>query len=163
MEEFKDRYVKLLKYNNLTIYKLAKKSGINDASLGQYAKGRIPNGNHLSKIAVALNTTIDYLINGEEVKEGKTYSYVHNLNVVNEDPVMYMPQTKNDSNKVSEPIVEYGLKPSNQLTDYTMNELEFYKKQNELLTENHLLLKEKILNLEKEIKACKESNRVKTH
>lgn len=61
---------------------------------------------------------------------------------------------------LSEPATNY--QKSNQNPD-NMTELEFLKQQNELLKENNVMQKEKILRLEKELKACQESNRVSAH
>jgi transcriptional regulator with XRE-family HTH domain len=67
-------------------------------------------------------------------------------------------------NIVNEPQAEYQItKPSNLNLDDTMNELIFYKEQNELLKENNKMQKEKIVRLEVDLKKCQESNRVYSH
>lgn len=66
------------------------------------------------------------------------------------------PEPDNIAAEAHEPW-QYPEQP-NQPT--IMQELEFYKKQNELLQENYNLQKKEIARLEQELKQCQESNRV---
>nr|WP_027871782.1 helix-turn-helix transcriptional regulator [[Eubacterium] cellulosolvens] len=60
-----ERISALLKSTGMQQQTLAKIAGVTEASVSHYIKGdRIPRANVLSRIATALNTTSDYLMNG---------------------------------------------------------------------------------------------------
>jgi transcriptional regulator with XRE-family HTH domain len=65
------------------------------------------------------------------------------------------------TNEVHEDRVYYQSSNQNQIDK--MNELDFYRQQNETLKDNAALMKEKILRLERELKACQDGNRVGAH
>ena len=63
--EFYERLGELLKEKKMTQKELAKKIGCTEAAVSHYIKGdRVPRASILSKIAIALNTTSDYLMEG---------------------------------------------------------------------------------------------------
>jgi transcriptional regulator with XRE-family HTH domain len=63
--EFSIRLEELLKARRMTQKELAIKSGVTEAAMSHYVKGdRTPRSAVLSRIATALNTTSDYLMEG---------------------------------------------------------------------------------------------------
>jgi len=67
MDTISDRIKYLLKISNLKQSDLAKKINIDSASITKYIKnGTIPSAEIIGRIAIALNTTTDYLILGIE-------------------------------------------------------------------------------------------------
>ena len=57
-----DKLNKLLKNNNMTAYRLARITGISDAMIGRYCKGKSePMYRNLVKIAVALDVEVSEL------------------------------------------------------------------------------------------------------
>ncbi len=62
---FSKRLEELLKARGMTQKELAAKSGVTEAAMSHYIKGdRTPRSVVLSRIATALNTTSDYLMEG---------------------------------------------------------------------------------------------------
>lgn len=63
--QFSIRLEELLKARGMTQKELAAKSGVTEAAMSHYVKGdRTPRSAVLSRIATALNTTSDYLMEG---------------------------------------------------------------------------------------------------
>lgn len=63
--QFSTRLEELLKARRITQKELAAKAGITEAAISHYIKGdRTPRSAVLSRIATALNTTSDYLMEG---------------------------------------------------------------------------------------------------
>ncbi len=59
------RLEELLKTRGITQKELAKRSGVTEAAISHYIKGdRTPRSSVLSRIAIELNTTSDYLMEG---------------------------------------------------------------------------------------------------
>lgn len=62
---FSDRLGELIKSKQITQRKLAEQVGVTEAAMSHYLKGdRYPRASVLSKIADALGTTSDFLMNG---------------------------------------------------------------------------------------------------
>lgn len=62
---FSIRLEELLKARKMTQKELAEKSGVTEAAMSHYIKGdRIPRSAVLTRIAMSLNTTSDYLMEG---------------------------------------------------------------------------------------------------
>ncbi len=71
---FSIRLEELLKARKMTQKELAAKSGVTEAAMSYYVKGeRTPRSAVLSRIAMALNTTSDYLM------EGTPQDYINEL------------------------------------------------------------------------------------
>lgn len=65
MEEIGARLRQLIEDKGMTQKELANKVGCTEAAISHYIKGdRIPRASVLAKIAIALNTTSDYLMEG---------------------------------------------------------------------------------------------------
>lgn len=65
MNELGKRIKDLLKVNNISQKDLAERTGCTPAAISHYIKGdRTPRARVMNKIASALNTTSDYLIDG---------------------------------------------------------------------------------------------------
>ena len=64
-EQFGERLALLIKEKGLSQRELAQKAGVTEAAMSLYVKGtRIPRASVLARVAEALNTTSDYLMNG---------------------------------------------------------------------------------------------------
>lgn len=65
-KSFKENLKELLEYNDMTIKELAFYTGISHRSIENYLNSResIPPADYACKIAKALNTTVEYLVNG---------------------------------------------------------------------------------------------------
>ena len=62
---FSIRLEELLKLKHMTQKELAERAGVTEAAMSHYIKGdRIPRSSVLARIAVALDTTSDYLMEG---------------------------------------------------------------------------------------------------
>lgn len=62
---FNERLCGLLKSSGMSQKDLAQKAGVTESAVSHYVKGdRTPRANALSRIADALGTTSDYLLNG---------------------------------------------------------------------------------------------------
>ena len=62
--KIKDKIIKLLKQNNMTQKDLSKVTGITESAISRYVKGdRLPRGENLIKLAQALKTAPELLIN----------------------------------------------------------------------------------------------------
>lgn len=75
---FGERLQELLKSRDITQKEFSKLAGVTESAMSHYVKGdRIPRATVLARIADALNTTTEYLLNGsasdtkEEVKYAK--------------------------------------------------------------------------------------------
>jgi len=67
MSEIGNRIKELRKKHNLTQSELAEKVGLTYVQIGRYEKrGAIPSADVLPKLAEALNTTTDFLTNGDK-------------------------------------------------------------------------------------------------
>lgn len=68
---FKENLRDLLDYNDMTVKELAFKTGISKRSIENYlgARSSIPPADYACKIASALNTTVEYLVNGNNPKK----------------------------------------------------------------------------------------------
>lgn len=65
---FGKRLLQLIRDNNLTQKSIAQRVGVTEAAMSHYIKGdRVPRASVLSKIAVELNTTTEYLMEGVPV------------------------------------------------------------------------------------------------
>lgn len=63
--EFSIRLEEMLKARNMTQKELAKKAEVTEAAMSHYVKGdRTPRSSVLSRIAMALDTTSEYLMEG---------------------------------------------------------------------------------------------------
>ncbi len=63
--EFSIRLEEMLKARNMTQKELAKKAEVTEAAMSHYVKGdRTPRSSVLARIAVALDTTSEYLMEG---------------------------------------------------------------------------------------------------
>ncbi|WP_027218289.1 helix-turn-helix domain-containing protein [Butyrivibrio fibrisolvens] len=61
-----ERLVELLKSKNMSQKELSLKAGVTESAISHYVNGdRVPRGANLSKIANALETTTDYLLDGK--------------------------------------------------------------------------------------------------
>lgn len=64
-----NRIVELLSEHDMTQKELAKAAGLTESAVSHYVKGdRVPRGANLIKIARALGTTTDYLLNQDDNK-----------------------------------------------------------------------------------------------
>lgn len=63
MSTFSDRLAAILRKKGMTQKQLAQKTNITESAMSYYVKGtRTPSGDILTKIAVALDTSTDYLL-----------------------------------------------------------------------------------------------------
>ena len=72
-----ERLKELLAKKGMTQHDLAERAGCTEAAISHYVKGdRVPRSNVLSKIAIALDTTSDYLSEGipADAKEELIYA-----------------------------------------------------------------------------------------
>lgn len=77
MADLGTRLKELLEKKGMTQKELAEKVGCTDAAISHYIKGdRVPRASVLTKIAIALDTTSDYLMEGipTEVKDELGYA-----------------------------------------------------------------------------------------
>ena len=64
---FGERLSELLKEKSMQQQALAQKAGVTEAAVSHYVKGdRVPRASVMARIAEALGTTSDYLMNGAE-------------------------------------------------------------------------------------------------
>ena len=64
-----NRIVELLSERNMTQKELAEAAGLTESAVSHYVKGdRVPRGANLIKMARALETTTDYLLNEDDNK-----------------------------------------------------------------------------------------------
>jgi transcriptional regulator with XRE-family HTH domain len=70
---FKENLKSELRFSGMLVKELAAKSGVNKYSLDNYlnARGQIPSVEVGYRIARALGVSVEYLITGEEIKDGK--------------------------------------------------------------------------------------------
>ena len=62
---FYERLNQLCKNNDTTVSSMLKELGLSTGSTGNWKKGQLPKGDILVMIADYLNTSIDYIVNGE--------------------------------------------------------------------------------------------------
>ena len=76
-----NQIAKLLSEQNMTQKELAQLTGMTESTISHYMKGdRVPRGVNLVKIAKALGTTTDYLLEIEEnANEGDSFEIVKTL------------------------------------------------------------------------------------
>lgn len=75
-----ERLVVLLERKNMTQKDLAVKAGVTEAAISHYIKGnRMPRVSVLTRIAEALDTTPDYLLNGIETGADSEIKYAKRL------------------------------------------------------------------------------------
>ena len=76
-----NQIAKLLSERNMTQKELAQLTGMTESTISHYMKGdRVPRGVNLVKIAKALGTTTDYLLEAEEnANEGDSFETVKTL------------------------------------------------------------------------------------
>jgi transcriptional regulator with XRE-family HTH domain len=67
--EFAERLKRLIYGRGLNQRKLSMKIGIVPSAVSAYVHGRVPESDNLEKIAKALNTSMEYLLRGEETQE----------------------------------------------------------------------------------------------
>lgn len=80
MQGFGERLVKLLKEKNMTQKELAKKADVTEAAISQYINGnRNPRGKVMARIANALGTTTDYLVEGTPLSKKDDLDYAKRL------------------------------------------------------------------------------------
>ena len=84
--KIKDKIIKLLKQNNMTQKDLSKVTGITESAISRYVKGdRLPRGENLIKLAQALKTAPELLINEDmnyvEIIKELIARYMHYLMV----------------------------------------------------------------------------------
>ena len=76
MDTFGERLQDLLKAQNLTQKEFAEKINCTESAVSRYISGeRMPKGDLLVKIAILLNTTTDYLLNGTPSDKESELSY----------------------------------------------------------------------------------------
>lgn len=72
-----NRIADLLDQRGMTQKQLSEKAGITEAAISHYIKGnRVPRASVLGRLAIALNTTTDYLLEGitQDAKEELGYA-----------------------------------------------------------------------------------------
>ncbi len=88
MEQFAQRLRDLMNRESLTQKDLSSRARVTESAMSHYLKGdRTPRGEILSRIASALKTTTDYLLNGErgyDDTNGKLVYLQRNLSRLNE-------------------------------------------------------------------------------
>ena len=77
---FNTRLLKLIQEKNLTQKELANKAGVTEAAMSHYIKGdRFPRASVLARIADALGTSSDYLMNGSVMNSNDEILYAKRL------------------------------------------------------------------------------------
>ena len=77
---FNERLLELIKRNRLTQKELASKAGVTEAAMSHYIKGdRIPRASVMIRLADALGTSVDYLMNGTESNSNDEIGYAKKL------------------------------------------------------------------------------------
>jgi transcriptional regulator with XRE-family HTH domain len=80
MDGISERIKNLLEKKGMTQRELAEKTGCTEAAISHYIKGdRTPRASVLSKIAIALDTTSDYLMEGIPVDVKEEIGYARKL------------------------------------------------------------------------------------
>lgn len=75
-----NRLQELIKEKGMTQKELALKAGVTEAAMSHYIKGdRMPRASVLAKIADALGTSSDYLMNGKSMNRKEEVSYAKRL------------------------------------------------------------------------------------
>ena len=82
---FRGRMYALMTEQNITQKALAERLGVTEATISRYMNmDRIPKSTLLANIATALNTTTDYLLYGQNIKNFKTV-FARNFQMMNEN------------------------------------------------------------------------------
>lgn len=70
MSSFKENLKQLLEYKEMTVKELASLTGISDRTLGNYLNSResMPPADYACRIAAAMDTTVEYLVTGKNMK-----------------------------------------------------------------------------------------------
>ena len=77
---FNERLQELIKRNRLTQKELAVKAGVTEAAMSHYIKGdRIPRARVMIRLADALGTSVDYLMNGTDSNSNDEIGYAKKL------------------------------------------------------------------------------------
>ncbi len=96
MNNFNERLKETIKQSGMTQRELANAIGCTEAAVSHYLKGdRIPRTSVLTKIASALGTTADYLMEGVPVDSASEVSYAKKLIARNADHL-----SKNDKKEI---------------------------------------------------------------
>ncbi len=75
-----ERIKELIEKKGITQRELAEKTGCTEAAVSHYIKGdRVPRASVLTKIAIALETTSDYLMEGVPVEAKEELGYAKKL------------------------------------------------------------------------------------
>ena len=91
MTKIGDRILSLLKQSGYSQKELASMVGVTEAAMSRYLKNeREPKIEVVANLATALNTTVDYLVNGRS--ESKTFDEVYHL--VSRSTVTMTPDEK---------------------------------------------------------------------
>ena len=79
-DTFNERLALLLQQKNMTQKDLAARAGVTEAAMSHYLKGdRTPRASVITRIAGVLGTTVDYLMNGNEVDSTGEIGYAKRL------------------------------------------------------------------------------------
>lgn len=79
-DTFNERLALLLQQKNMTQKDLAARAGVTEAAMSHYLKGdRTPRASVITRIAVVLGTTVDYLMSGNEVDSAGEIGYAKRL------------------------------------------------------------------------------------
>lgn len=79
-ETFGERLLDLLKEKGMQQQALAQKAGVTEAAVSHYIKGdRVPRASVMARIADALGTTSEFLMNGTEMDSKKEVAYAKRL------------------------------------------------------------------------------------
>lgn len=67
---FKENLKAILEYKDMTVKELASLTGISDRSIGNYLNSResMPPADYACRIAKILNTSVEFLVTGEDIK-----------------------------------------------------------------------------------------------
>ena len=92
------RISELLKAKQITQKELAKIVGLTEETICRYKNGsRVPNGRNITKIALALHTTTDYLLYGKNKNEDDFYiSYFQVANAISRYAKTWSVKQKTD-------------------------------------------------------------------
>lgn len=86
MKNIGGRIKALLEQKGMTQRQLAEKVGCTEAAVSHYVKGdRVPRSSAMSKIAIALGTTTDFLTNGTPQNKDSDLGYAKKLIARNAD------------------------------------------------------------------------------
>lgn len=79
-KEFGLRLAELIKNAGLSQKMLAQKAGVTEAAMSHYVRGdRVPRANVMARIAEAIGTTSDYIMNGTSINSNEEIDYAKRL------------------------------------------------------------------------------------